>query len=66
VSTRAERRCEVSQRIRITVKRREQIDVDKLVFALLRVIDQLEEPQTPAADHEHLEGGDDQHEEPAK
>ena len=36
-----------------------------LVFALLRVIDQLEESQKPSADHDNVKGGDDQHEEPA-
>ncbi len=38
----------MSKRIRITLKRRTEIDMDKLVFALLRAI----EEQRPRADTE--------------
>jgi hypothetical protein len=35
--------AKVSQRIRITSKPRRDIDVDKLVFALLRIVDDMSE-----------------------
>jgi len=56
----------VSQRIRITAKRREEVDVDKLVFALLRVVEQLDASQPSTAHRKNAEGGDEhQPEEPA-
>ena len=56
----------MSQRIRITAKRREEVDVDKLVFALLRVVEQLDASQPSTAHRKNAEGGDEhQPEEPA-
>ena len=39
----------MSQRIRITAKYRDEIDIDKLAAALLRLAKQLTESQPPAA-----------------
>ncbi len=56
----------MSQRIRITAKRREEVDIDKLVFALLRVVEQLEASQPSTTHRKTAEGGDEhQPEEPA-
>ncbi len=46
----------MSRRIRITVKRRKEVDVDKLVFALLRIIE-AEQSQLAAQDQARTEEG---------